>query len=86
MILVSFLIVPVYLNADVFLEAPVISQGEIIKKTESKLEIKVKQSHDEAVAFYREALKAVPGIRYRDWADSTYIEDDGKLALVQFNR
>ena len=37
-------------------------------------------SHDQIVAFYREALKEHEDIKFRDWKDATYIEDDGKLA------
>ena len=37
----------------------------------------VAQSHDEAVEFYTEALKDFKDIKFRDWKDATYIEDDG---------
>jgi hypothetical protein len=36
-------------------------------------------SHDEVVAFYKEALKELPDIKFREWKNATYIEDDGKL-------
>ena len=36
-------------------------------------------SHDEILAFYRQALKKHKDIKFRDWKDATYIEDDGKL-------
>jgi hypothetical protein len=36
-------------------------------------------SHGETTAFYQKALKGKPDIRFRDWKDSTYIEDDGSL-------
>lgn len=73
----SLLIVPAYSGAEDFLGAPVISQGETIKKTDSRLELKTDLSHDEVVAFYRKALKEFQDIKFRDWADATYIEDDG---------
>ncbi len=76
---VLFLIVPDYSAAEDFLGAPVISQKKIIEKTERRLELKTDKSHDEVVAFYRTALEAFPDIKFRDWPDSTYIEDDGKL-------
>ncbi|MGD8983768.1 MAG: hypothetical protein PVI53_07060, partial [Desulfobacteraceae bacterium] len=36
-------------------------------------------SHDEIVEFYRQALKKYKDIKFRDWEDATYIEDDGRL-------
>ena len=69
---------PAYSGAEDFLGAPVISQGETIKKTDTRLESKTALSHDEVVAFYKEELKDWPDIKFRDWPDSTYIEDDGK--------
>ena len=35
-------------------------------------------SHDDAVAFYKSALEGQEDIKYREWKDATYIEDDGK--------
>ena len=43
-------------------------------------EIQSHLSHDEIVEFYRQALKKHKDIKFRDWKDATYIEDDGKLA------
>jgi hypothetical protein len=67
------------LGGEGFLGAPVIPGGKILVQTESRLEIQVPLSHDAAVAFYREMLKGQPDIRFRDWKEATYIEDDGKL-------
>jgi hypothetical protein len=66
-----------YSLAEDFLGAPVISQGETLKKTDVRLELKSDLSHDEVVAFYQDALKDLPDIKFRDWSDATYIEDDG---------
>ena len=68
---------PMRLAPQHFLGAPVISQGETIKKTDTRLESKTALSHDEVVAFYKEELKDWPDIKFRDWPDATYIEDDG---------
>ncbi len=76
---VLFFVFPAYSSAEDFLGAPVISKGEIINKTDARLELKTDLSHDEVVAFYEEALKELPDIKFRDWPDATYIEDDGKL-------
>ncbi len=76
---VLFFIFPTYSSAEDFLGAPVISKGDIINKTDARLELKTDLSHDEVVTFYEEALKELPDIKFRDWPDATYIEDDGKL-------
>ena len=43
------------------------------------MELKTPLSHDEVVSFYREALKDFENIKFREWKDATYIEDDGKM-------
>lgn len=68
---------PALVGAEKFLGAPVIPQGKAIDKTKARLELKTNLSHDEVLAFYKEALKEVSDIKYRDWAEATYIEDDG---------
>ena len=77
--LVFFLCLSAHLGAADFLKAPVIQQGKVILKTDSRLELKTTLSHDEALTFYKEALKEQKDIKFREWKDSTYIEDDGKL-------
>jgi len=67
-------------NAEDFLGAPLIPQGKVIQKTDSRLEMKTDLSHDDVLVFYREALKELDDIKYRDWKDATYIEDDGRLS------
>ena len=77
---VLFLVVPSYAEPEDFLGAPLVAEGDVIIKTDARLEVKVPMSHDEIVALYKEALKDFSDIKYRDWEDSTYIEDDGKLS------
>lgn len=74
-----FLIFPVFSSAEEFLGAPVIPEGETIQKTDSRLEIKTSLTHDQVLAYYKEALKGIEDIKFREWKDATYIEDDGKL-------
>ena len=66
--------------AEDFLGVPLIPDGEILKKTNDRLEMTTDLSHDQALAFYKETLKKQADIKFRDWKDVTYIEDDGKLA------
>lgn len=76
LILVFF---PLSSNAETFLGAPVLPQGKATQKTDSRLELKTQLSHDEVVSFYRKALKDFEDIKFREWKDATYIEDDGKM-------
>jgi len=75
--LVIFL--PVSSHGEDFLGAPVLPQGTTTKKTGSRLEMKTDLSHDQVVSFYREALKDFQDIKFRNWKEATYIEDDGKM-------
>ncbi len=77
LLLLILLMFPVVSNAEDFLGAPVVSQGKENLRTDVRLEMKTPLSHDEVVLFYREQLKDVPDIKFRDWKDATYIEDDG---------
>jgi len=71
------LLFPAISNAEDFLGVPVVSQGKENVRTDARLEMKTPLSHDEVVLFYKEQLKDLPDIKFRDWKDSTYIEDDG---------
>jgi len=78
-ILLIVICCPVFSYAEQFLGAPVIPGGTTTKKTDARLEMKIGLSHDEVVGFYRKALKDFENIKFRDWKDATYIEDDGKM-------
>ena len=78
--LIALLVFPSLLSAEEFLGAPIVPQGKIVKKTNSKLEVLTKMTHDEVIEFYKKALEEYSDIKFREWKDSTYIEDDGKLA------
>ncbi len=79
LLLVLCLAIPAHLNAEEFFGAPVAPDSQVVSKTENRLEATTDQSHDEIVAYYREALKELPDIKFRNWKDATYIEDDGSL-------
>ena len=74
------MMLPVGLKAEDFLGAPVIPGGKTTLKTKSRLEMTVPLSHDQAVEFYQKALAELQDIKFRDWQDATYIEDDGNLS------
>jgi hypothetical protein len=65
------------LGAEDFLGAPLVPDGKEIQKTEKRLQIVAPLSHDEVLGFYRQSLKDYKDIKFRDWKDDTYIEDDG---------
>ena len=66
-------------RADDFLGAPVIPGAEQISKTKKRLELNSKKTHAEVLEFYKKALSQFSDIKYRNWKDDTYIEDDGNL-------
>ena len=66
-------------RADDFLGAPVIPGGQQISKTKEKLELNSGKTHDEVLQYYKKALEQFNDIKYRNWNDATYIEDDGNL-------
>jgi hypothetical protein len=77
LIIVACLVNPGISVAEDFLGLPLMPGGKVLLKQKGRLEMVLPLSHDQIVAFYKEALKDEQNIRYRDWKDSTYIEDDG---------
>ena len=73
------LALPVPTWAEHFLEVPIIPGATIITKTDSRMEFKVDKSHDEVLNYYQKAFETQPDVKYREWKQSTYIEDDGKM-------
>ncbi|HIJ19702.1 MAG TPA: hypothetical protein HPP58_01505 [Deltaproteobacteria bacterium] len=73
------LLFPVFVSADDFLGAPVIPEGKELNKTDVRLEVIIPLSHEEVVSYYKEALKDFTDIKFRNWPDATYIEDDGNM-------
>jgi len=78
------LILPLFFSvqtmAEDFLGAPLVPGGKIVEKTEKRMELKSALSHAEALAFYQDALKDFKDLKFRDWKEATYIEDNGKRA------
>jgi len=72
-----FLLCPSLSRAAEFLGAPVAPRAEEISKTKTRLEVKSSLAHDKVLAFYKAALKGQKDIKFRNWKDATYIEDDG---------
>ena len=70
---------PGHVHADDFLGAPMVEGGKIVNKTKSRLEMTTPMTHDQVLQFYRDTLKKQKDIKFRDWEDATYIEDDGAL-------
>ena len=81
----AVMMLPAVLKAEDFLGVPLIPEGKTTLKTESRLEMTVTMSHDKAVEFYQEALAGYQDIKFRDWKDATYIEDDSNLSWHSIN-
>lgn len=79
-IFLFLMMLPAGLKAEDFLGAPVIPGGKTTLKTESRMEITAAVSHDKVVEFYQKALEGYRDIKFRDWKDATYIEDDSNLS------
>ena len=62
--------------AEDFLGVPLIPEGKTLVKTKKRLEMLTSASHDEVVGFYKKALSDMEDVKFRNWADATYIEDD----------
>ena len=73
---ILIILIPGFVYADEFLKVPVLPNSQVVSKNKDKLVLKTGLSHDEVLAYYREELKNFKDVKYRDWKDSTYIEDD----------
>ncbi len=73
---ILIILVPGFIYADDFLNVPVLPDSQVVSKEKGKLVFKTGLSHDEVLAYYRKELKDYQDVKYRDWKDSTYIEDD----------
>jgi hypothetical protein len=72
------LFLPTQAFAEDFLGAPV-PQGKETLRNKARLEMTTELSHDAVLEYYKGALKEFPDMKYRDWKEATYIEDDGRL-------
>ena len=71
------LVFPGILTGDDFLGLPLVPGGKVIEKTEALCVMEVTMSHDQALEFFKNALKGEKDIKIREWESSTYFEDDG---------
>lgn len=78
LLLVLFLSCPLSVRGEDFLGAPLVPGARELTRTPGRLEMGTSMRHDQVLAYYKEALKGLPDIRYRDWKEATYIEDDGR--------
>ncbi len=78
-ILLVLVVFPTSSIAKTFLGAPVIPEGNVTKQTDDRLELKTPLSHEQVLSYYKEALKGYENIKFRDWKNDTYIEDDGNM-------
>lgn len=60
---------------ETFLGVPIID-GKVVDKTNARMEILSTKKHDEVLAYYKEKLEGMEDIRFRNWPDQSYIEDD----------
>ncbi len=58
-----------------FLGLPV-PQGEVLGRTEDRLELKSPWTHDQVLDYYKEKLEGMEDIKIRNWKTQSYVEDD----------
>ncbi|MFH0844518.1 MAG: hypothetical protein V1930_03510 [Pseudomonadota bacterium] len=81
LLIILFLVLsPAILGAEDFLGAPVIPDSKTNLRTGNRLEAISPLTHDDVLDFYRKTFKGDKDIRFRNWKEQTYIEDDGSLA------
>jgi hypothetical protein len=79
MIAVTFSPAPVHAwaNGTAPWDAPVMPGGKILKTDDTTMFIEYEMPPQAIVAWYKEALKNYKDEKWRDWAEQTYIEDQG---------
>lgn len=75
--LIFLLFIPGFLQAEEFLGITVPPDSQTVSSSDDRLEVKTGLSHDAVLAYYEKELKNLGDIKYREWSDQTYIEDDG---------
>jgi Na+-transporting methylmalonyl-CoA/oxaloacetate decarboxylase gamma subunit len=81
LITVIVLLAPGLAHAQVpeYFDLPSVPDAEIVSRTQTRVEVTTPLSHDEVVEYYKQVVEQYEDIRFRDWAESTYIEDNGAL-------
>ena len=59
-----------------FLGLPVIPGSHVTFKSDVKIELNTSLSHDAVLSYYKKALSDLKDVKFRDWDNATYIEDD----------
>jgi hypothetical protein len=57
--------------------APIMPGGKKVSEEPGRYVTAYDLPHDQVLTWYQQALKDYPDARYRDWANETYIEDQG---------
>ncbi len=78
-IVLLFILLPTVSFADDFLGAPIAPDAQTVNKSEKQFTYTTSMSHDEVLSFYKEKMATFENIKYRDWEEETYIEDDGSM-------
>lgn len=63
-------------HAEEFLGLP-LPEGRLLERTETYIKVEVPMSHQQILEFYKKVLEKEKDIKFRDWKEMTYIEDDG---------
>jgi hypothetical protein len=58
-----------------FLGVPV-PEGELVNRSKKRLELMSPKSHDQLLGYYKEGFEGMEDIKFRNWTDQSYIEDN----------
>jgi len=75
MLVALFLLSPMAAVAEDFLGAPLPPGGNVVSKTDSRMEVAYAMPYADALAFYKEQFKGSKDHAFRDRGDATYIEE-----------
>ena len=75
MLVALFLLSPMAAVAEDFLGAPLPPGGNVVSKTDAKMEVAYTMAYADAIAFYKEQFKGSKDYAFRDRGDATYIEE-----------
>lgn len=60
---------------DDFLGVPV-PEGEVLKRTKKRLELRSPWTHDEVLEYYKKEFQGMEDLKLRDWKTQSYFEDN----------
>ena len=80
--IVILMFFPCISSAEDFLGAPLIPDAQIVDKTDSHIELSTDLNHDQALAYYKEALKDYGDIKFRNGKKRPILKTTGIVSGI----